>query len=186
MKHIGMPIDRLGNVVDQCQHDRLVSQQVSCMSEVRANDGRVRGHHLGALALMGMAVVLIWRSVVDLPLGTIDNPGPAAMPLLIAALLALFALWNLTGLVERGDNPAAPGGIGHAVRVIAAIVAAALALGPLGYRLTILSLLVFFLGVVERKSIITVLAVSFALSFGSHALLQYVLKVPLPSGPWGL
>ncbi|MFL6933840.1 MAG: tripartite tricarboxylate transporter TctB family protein [Xanthobacteraceae bacterium] len=156
------------------------------MSEVRANDGRVRGHHLGALALMGMAVVFIWRSVVDLPLGTIDNPGPAAMPLLIAALLALFALWNLTGLVDRGDNPAGPGGIGHAVRVIAAIVVAALALGPLGYRLTILSLLVFFLGVVERKSIITVLAVSFALSFGSHALLQYVLKVPLPSGPWGL
>ncbi|MFL5105434.1 MAG: hypothetical protein ACJ8DX_04970, partial [Xanthobacteraceae bacterium] len=66
MKHIGMPIDRLGNVVDQCQHDRLVSQQVSCMSEVRANDGRVRGHHLGALALLGMAVVFIWRSVVDL------------------------------------------------------------------------------------------------------------------------
>ena len=145
-----------------------------------------QGQRLGALALMAVAVVFIWRSVADLPLGTIDNPGPAAMPILIAALLALFALWNLTGRVNRGDDPAEPGAIGHAVRVIAAIVVAALALGPLGYRLTILSLLVFFLGAVERKSIITVLAVSFALSFSSHALLRYVLKVPLPAGPWGL
>jgi hypothetical protein len=156
------------------------------MSGVRANDSRVSRQRLGALALMAIGVVFIWRSVADLPLGTIDNPGPAAMPLLVAALLVLFALWNLTGLVDPGDGPAEPGGMGHAVRVIAAIVVAALALGPLGYRLTILSLLVFFLGLVERKPIITVLAVSFALSFGSHALFQYVLKVPLPAGPWGL
>ena len=135
---------------------------------------------------MAIGAVFIWHSLADLPLGTIDNPGPAAMPLLIAALLVAFALWNLTGLVDPGDDPAEPGGMGHAVRVIAAIVVAALALGPLGYRLTILGLLVFFLGLVERKPIVAVLAVSFALAFGSHALFQYVLKVPLPSGPWGL
>jgi hypothetical protein len=39
---------------------------------------------------------------------------------------------------------------------------------------------------VERKPIVTVLIVSFALSFGSHALFQHVLKVPLPAGPWGI
>jgi tripartite tricarboxylate transporter TctB family protein len=156
------------------------------MSRLLPNDNRVRRQRLGAAALMAIGVVFIWRSFADLPLGTIDNPGPAAMPLLIAALLVLFAVWNLTGLVDPGDDPAEPGGAGHAVRVIAAIVVAALALGPLGYRLTILGLLVFFLGVVERKPVITVLAVSLALSFGSHALLHYVLKVPLPAGPWGL
>jgi hypothetical protein len=149
-------------------------------------NSRVRRQRLGAMALIVTGVVFIWRSVADLPLGTIDNPGPAAMPLLIAALLVSFALWNLTGLVDPGDDPAEPRGTGHAVRVIAAIVAAAVALGPLGYRLTILSFLVFFLGVVERRPIVTVLAVSFALAFGSHALFQYVLKVPLPAGPWGL
>jgi hypothetical protein len=156
------------------------------MSGGRGNDSRLRRQRLGAMALVATGVVFIWHSLADLPLGTIDNPGPAAMPLLVAALLVLFALWNLTGLVEPGDDPAEPGGMSHAVRVIAAVVAAAVALGPLGYRLTILSLLVFFLGVVERKPIITVLAVSLALSFGSHALFQYVLKVPLPAGPWGL
>ena len=82
--------------------------------------------------------------------------------------------------------PEAPDEVRGALRSSRIRAVKSFALGPLGYRLTILSLLVFFLGVVERKSIITVLAVSFALSFGSHALLQYVLKVPLPSGPWGL
>ena len=74
----------------------------------------------------------------------------------------------------------------HAVLVIAGIAAAALAFGFLGYRLTILGLLLFFLGVVERKPFIVVLLISFGLSFGSHALFVHVLKVPLPSGPWGL
>ena len=64
--------------------------------------------------------------------------------------------------------------------------AAALAFGYLGYRLTILGLLVFFLGVVERKPILVVLLIAFGLSLGSHALFVHVLKVPLPTGPWGL
>ena len=72
----------------------------------------------------------------------------------------------------------------HAIRVVAAMVVAAVALGPLGYRLTILALLVFFLLLVERKPLVPALAVSLALSFGSHALFQHVLKLQLPAGPW--
>jgi hypothetical protein len=39
---------------------------------------------------------------------------------------------------------------------------------------------------VERKPLIPSLLVSLALAFGSHALLQHVLKLQLPAGPWGL
>lgn|SRR6266545_6258255 len=163
----------------------------SDMSEPQPNDHRRQ--RIGALTIIAVGVVFISRSLADLPLGTLDNPGPAAMPLLLACLLVLCAIWGLkggsSGLIARvddDDDAAEPGGLRHAVYVVAAIAAAAIALGPLGYRLTILGLLVFFLGVVERKSIIAVVTVSFALSFGSHALLQHVLKVQLPAGPWGL
>jgi putative tricarboxylic transport membrane protein len=149
---------------------------------------------IAVLAIVAVGAAFTWRSLAGLPLGTIDNPGPAAMPLALAGLLVCFALFSLvsegSGLIEaEGDEDAAaaePGSLRHAALVIAAIVAAAIALGPLGYRLTILGLLLFFLGVVERKPIIVVLLVSLALSFGSHALFVHVLKIPLPGGPLGL
>ena len=152
-----------------------------------------RSQWLGAMALVALGLLFIWRSLADLPLGTITDPGPAAAPLLLASLLIACALWSLlgraSGLLGRAvadDDAAEPGSLRHALLITAAAVFAALALGPLGYRLTILAILLFFLGVVERKPIIIVLLVSFALSFGSFALFERVLKIPLPIGPFGI
>ena len=165
------------------------------MNSPGANDRQAGRQRLGALALAATGAFFIWRSLAALPLGTIDNPGPAAMPLALAVLLVVFALWSLGGassglLDPAADDNDAPdadgGGVRHAVLVIAALLAAAVALDRLGYRLTILCLLLFFLGLVERKPIVTALAVSIALSFGSHALFVHVLKIPLPSGPMGI
>jgi putative tricarboxylic transport membrane protein len=153
---------------------------------------RVRANHIGVAAIIATGAAFVGFALKDLPLGTIDNPGPAVMPLMLGSLTILFALWSLTtgasGLIaSSGDEDAAdPGGLPHPARVIAAMVVAAIALGPLGYRLTILALLVFFLALVERKALVPALLVSFALSFGSHALFQNVLKLQLPAGPWGL
>jgi len=154
----------------------------------------VRGNRrtIGAIAIIAVGALFIGFAVKDLPLGTIDDPGPAAMPLLLGGLTILFALWSLgagsAGLLASAgeeDGPA-PGERWHAVRIVAAMAAAAVLLAPLGYRLTILALLVFFLVLVERKPLLPAVAVSVALSFGSHALLWHVLKVQLPAGPWGL
>jgi hypothetical protein len=164
---------------------------VSAMSFPSPGSRRVQRERLGALAIMATGFLFIWRSLADLPIGTIRDPGPAAMPLLLAGLLVVSALACLdsarAGLIQDGDSEdvAEPGHVGHAVRVVAAIAVAALALGPLGYPATILALLVFFLVLVERKPIIIALIVSFALSFGSYALFRYVLKLDLPAGPFG-
>ena len=84
-------------------------------------------------------------------------------------------------------NPSrSPAPCRHAVFVILGIVAAALAFDVVGYRLTILGLLLFYLGIVERKPLVPVLLVSFGIAFGSYALFVQVLKVSLPIGPWGL
>jgi hypothetical protein len=152
-----------------------------------------RSQWLGAMTLVTLGLIFIWRSLADLPLGTITDPGPAAAPLLLASLLIACALWSLlgraSGLLGRADtddNAAEPGSLRHALLITAAAVFAALALGPLGYRLTILAILLFFLALVERKPIVAVLLVSFALSFGSFALFERVLKIPLPIGPLGI
>jgi hypothetical protein len=156
---------------------------------------------IGVVALVATGAFFIWRSLADLPLGTIDNPGPGAMPILLASMLIVFALWGLTagrsGLLDdetpgestndsADDEAAEPGALRHAMLIVSSIIVAAVVLDHLGYRLTILALLLFFLGLVERKPIVTVLIVSFGLSFGSHALFEHVLKIGLPSGPFGI
>ena len=166
------------------------------MNRPGASNRQIGRQRLGALALVATGAFFVWRSLAALPLGTIDNPGPAAMPLALAVLLVVFALWSLGGASSGLLDPAAAddndapdadgGGLRHAALVIAALLAAAVALDRLGYRLTILCLLLFFLGLVERKPIVTALVVSATLSFGSHALFVHVLKIPLPSGPMGI
>jgi Tripartite tricarboxylate transporter TctB family len=166
------------------------------MNARRPIDSGPLRQRIGALALVAAGLVFIWRSIADLPFGTVDNPGPGIMPLALAVLLVIFALWSMAGgapsLVDSADAGDADevaaelGAARHAAFVIAGTMAAALAFGVLGYRLTVLSLLLFYLGAVERKPVIAVLLVSFGLAFGSHALFVHVLKVSLPSGPWGL
>jgi len=164
------------------------------MNGPRPNDRSRAYQRMGVAAIVGTGLVFIWRSLADLPLGTIENPGPAAIPLALATLLVVFALWSLktetSSVFDPGeaadDAVAEPGAMRHAILVLVAVTAAAVAINPLGYRLTMLALLLFFLGVVERKRILVVLIVSFALSFGSYALFDHLLKVTLPTGPFGI
>jgi small-conductance mechanosensitive channel len=166
------------------------------MNVLRPTNSGLLRQRLGALALVAVGLFFIWRSLVELPFGTIDNPGPGITPLALAVLLTACALWSIA-LTRRHfadsddervtDAPAAePGAVCHAVLVVAGIIAAALAFGVIGYRLTVLGLLLFYLGAVERKPLIPTLLVSFGIAFGSYWLFVQVLKVSLPSGPWGL
>jgi len=94
---------------------------------------------------------------------------------------------DITGAVLGPDGTSVcnfvPEGTAITVR---AIEVSTLAFGVIGYRLTVLGLLLFYLGGVERKPLIATLLVSFVIAFGSYALFVHVLKVSLPSGPWGL
>jgi Tripartite tricarboxylate transporter TctB family len=156
-----------------------------------AGQGGLR--RLGIIAIIALGGVFIWRSLVDLPLGTLTDPGPAAAALLLASLVVICALWSMfsgaSGLLAaeaEDEDLDDPKSLRHAALIAAVTLLAAAALGTLGYRLTILAILLFFLGPVERKPLVAVLAVSFVLSFGSFWLFDRVLKITLPTGPFGL
>jgi putative tricarboxylic transport membrane protein len=137
-----------------------------------------------ALALL--AVVTAWETR-RLPLGTLSEPGPGYLPLLLALLLA--GLGALVALRGGASPPLAALGwpeAGHAVAILAGCAFAAVALERLGYRLTVAILVGFLLGVMERKRPAVVAAVALGLSFASFFLFASLLKVPLPRGPWGL
>ncbi|MBI2153153.1 MAG: tripartite tricarboxylate transporter TctB family protein [Candidatus Rokubacteria bacterium] len=137
-------------------------------------------------ALVLLAVVTAWETR-RLPLGTLHNPGPAYMPLLLALILGSLGLV----VALRGGGSPALGALrwpeaGHAVAILAGCAFAALTLERLGYRLTVFVVLAFLLGFVERKRPAVVAAVALGLSFSSYFLFSNLLRVPLPRGPWGL
>jgi putative tricarboxylic transport membrane protein len=142
---------------------------------------RVAGTGLAIFALL-----VLWQSRA-LPLGSLANPGPAYMPVALAALLFLGGL--AIAILGRDTPPI--GSLGfrewrHAVAIFAACAFAALALERLGYRLTILIVLVFLLGVVERKRPTVALIFAAAFAAGTYFLFDTLLRVPLPRGPFGI
>jgi len=138
----------------------------------------------GALVLVGL--IALWQSL-QLPLGTLRQPGPAYMPAVLAVLLMAFGV----AVAALG------GGTGrfaavvwtewrHALAIFGACAFAAWALERLGYRLTMGLVLAFLLGVVERKHPVVTAVLVVAIAGGSFFLFNTVLRVPLPIGPFGL
>ncbi len=160
------------------------------MADSVGNAGGTTARGLRSDQASGMVLVLLalfvgWQNT-SYPLGTLQEPGPGYVPLLLAIFL------GLTGVLVavRGTRaqplraipwPEAP----RAVVILIACGVAAYALERVGYRITIFGLLVFFLGVVERKRWYSVLILALAFSLLSFLLFDTLLQVQLPQGPWG-
>jgi len=142
---------------------------------------RIAGVALGLFALG-----VIWENR-KLPMGTLREPGPGYMPLLLALLLLLFSLLIIAAAGEAQRLRATSWTEWrHAVAILGICFFAAPALERLGYRLTILVALAFVLKVVERKGWVATAAFAFGMSFGTFFLFETLLRVPLPRGPFGL
>lgn len=108
------------------------------------------------------------------------------MPTLLAVVLAGLSIL----IVLFGRNSAPVESLQwnegkHALAILAACAFAALALERIGFRITMVLLLVFLLGVVERLKLLLVLSVAVGLSLGSFWFFNNLLKVPLPFSPLG-
>ena len=141
---------------------------------------------VGGLALVGLALSVVWEAH-KLPFGTLGNPGPGFTPTLLAVALAVFGIL----IVAVGGQSPPLGTLTwtegkHAAAILGASAFTALTLERLGYRLTMLLVLVFLLGLVERKRPLTVAFLALFLSLGSFYLFSNLLRVPLPRGPLGL
>ena len=61
----------------------------------------------------------------------------------------------------------------------------AFALERLGFRLTMIAVLIVFLGVIERRNPLAAAAVAIGFALASYFLFATLLKVQLPRSPWG-
>ena len=145
----------------------------------------LRNDQLSGLMLIALALFVGFENRTY-PLGSLQEPGPGYTPLLIAVFLGAMGL--LIALRGAGSPRFADTRWPEAKRALLILVAcgvATYALEAIGYRITIAALLVFFLGVLERRKPVMVATVSIAFSLLSFYLIGVLLRVPLPRGPWG-
>jgi len=152
----------------------------------RHRRGGLRSDQFSGLMLLALALYVAWQNRVY-PVGTLSEPGPGYVPLLLAVFLGvmglLIALWGgRSASLAAMKWTEAP----RAVSILAACGAATLALERIGYRLTVILLLVVLLLVLERKRPLQAVLVALGFSFASFYIVGDLLRVPLPRSPWGL
>ena len=141
---------------------------------------------LAGAALVLIGIVAIWESRA-FPLGSLHRPGPAFMPVLLAALLVLFGV----AVAAMGAAAGRLFDVGwsewrHAAAIFGCCAFAAWGLDRLGYRLTMAIVLAVLFLALERLRVVTGLVMTVGMAWGSFYLFDTLLKVPLPRGPFGL
>ncbi|MCW5575030.1 MAG: tripartite tricarboxylate transporter TctB family protein [Burkholderiales bacterium] len=145
----------------------------------------LKSDRVSGLVLLALACWIAWLNR-EFPVGTLADPGPGYVPLLLA--VGLGAIGLLVALFGGASEPLRSIRWTEARRaavIMAACVALTFALERLGYRLSVFAFLVFFLGVVERRHPLAVAAVAAGFSVASFYVVAILLGVPLPRGPWG-
>ena len=146
----------------------------------------LRGDHFAGAVLIAIAAFMAWENRVY-PLGSLASPGPGSVPLMLALILGGLGLL----IIARGAGSPLLNSIdwSESKRGLVLLIAcgvATFALERIGYRLTMIALLVFIIGVVERKKVLPTALVSLGFAFLSYFLFATLLKVQLPRSPWGL
>lgn len=147
---------------------------------------KLRSDQLSGMMLLAIALYVSWMNRVY-PIGTLSEPGPGYVPLLLALFLGAMGL--VVMLSGGRSMPLANMEWTEARRAIALLIAcgvAAFTLERLGYRITMAALLVFFLGVMERRKPMMVLAVGIGFPLVTYYIFSTLLRVPLPDSPWGV
>jgi hypothetical protein len=132
------------------------------------------------------SLLVLWETR-KIPFGFLAEPGPGAMPTLLAfTLLACSIALFIGGRAGKRVAAVRWTELRHAVVILGICAFMALALERLGYRLTILVALLVLVSILEKKGWIAGVVFAGCFAFGTHYLFNTLLQVPLPKGPLGL
>jgi hypothetical protein len=131
------------------------------------------------------ALLVLWESR-KIPFGFLAEPGPGAVPTLLAfTLLACSVAVVIGGGAAKRAAEVRWNEWRHAVAILGTCAFMALAIERLGYRITVLVALLVLVSVVERRGWFAGVVFAVCFSFGTHFLFNTLLRVPLPQGPFG-
>ncbi len=144
----------------------------------------LRADHVAGGAFVVFGILIIALSG-DLPAGQLSMPGSGFLPKIVAVLTIIL---GLALIVRASESPtfatiAWSDGAHAALVTVIAVVATAL-YTKLGFLITMASMMIALLIVVERRKPLHALAYSAAVVLATYAVFVYVLKTPLPSSPF--
>ena len=145
-----------------------------------------RCDQVAGLMLLALALYVGWMNRAY-PLGTLAEPGPGYMPLLLAIFMGVMGV--LVVITGARSQPVADidwSDTGRAFALLVACGVATFALEKLGYRITVAALLIFLLGVMERRTPWMVALVGAGFSVATYYVFATLLRVPLPVSAWGV
>ena len=145
----------------------------------------LRADHVAGATFVGIGL-LIFALSSDLPAGRLSMPGSGFLPKIIAALLVLFgAALVLRAKESEAFNAIGWGDLPHALQVIA-IAAAGIALyTKAGFLLALFLMIAALLIVIERRNPLRAGIYTACVVVITFVGFEYVLKTPMPNGPWG-
>lgn len=151
-----------------------------------------RGWQVVSLMFLGLSIVTLMSSLefsLTDPLG----PGPGFFPFwlsLASGGLALLLLLQVTraGVASKPGETLLPARAAarRVLSVLVGLVAVAVLLNPLGFRLTALAFVGSLLIALGARTWWVIAAFALAGSFGVYHVFSEWLKVPLPEGVFGI
>ena len=155
--------------------------------------------HVLALVILAFAGWVVWITQNQIPRGFRTDPlGPAAVPAMLAATIAVLALglvltrafgmrWLKPSSVGEDEGFAEADGRFSALRLyglIALSFAYLFAMEPLGYVIASLLYGVAILLLLRVRDPLRLLGIPIVFVAALYALFEMLLKVPLPAGPF--
>ena len=145
----------------------------------------LRADHVAGTAFVAFGLLIIALSG-DLPTGGLSMPGSGFLPKIIATLLIVFG----GALVLRGKESEPFSAISwadlpHAAQVVVLTAAGIALYTVLGFLLTLILMIAAILIIIERRNPIRAAIYAAAIVGVTFVGFEYLLKTPVPNGPWG-
>jgi putative tricarboxylic transport membrane protein len=135
--------------------------------------------------------LLIIAGSLKMTIGSLGEPGPGFLPLVVGALLVLMSIVLFIGALRRKRGQQDAAGIGRKERLkiyatSLSLLLYALVLRPVGFVVVTLFLLVFLFKVIGELRWKISLAGSVLTTLFFYLLFRVWLEVPFPAGPLGM
>lgn len=136
-----------------------------------------------ALAALGAYVCV---AAHEYPFGTVAEPGPGFLPFVLGVMLAACGVvLAIAAAFAPPQRTVAFGELTHALVILTSLAGAALLIERIGFRSLVVAMLLFYLLIIERRRPLIAVPLAVAVALGTFHLINDVLRVPLPVGPWG-
>ena len=145
----------------------------------------LRADHVAGAVFIAFGLLVIALSG-DLPFGNLAMPGAGFLPMLIPILTIVFGLALTIRARESPPFVAIDWSDSKHAAMVILITGAAIAVYEwLGFGITMISMMVGFLIIIERRNIVRAVIFSAAVTFITLFSFEYILRTPLAEGPFG-